>query len=265
MVFALILRGHVRDSFQNNYLNEMISYLYKRLGYFHIFIQTWKNIEAKPGHSWRELKDLKLEVTTKFIRDYFDKKVLIQHIMILDDSNIDDELYGDVSGIIPYTLANKKGWKYMWYGKHKIADYVKKSKVNYKFVINTRLDLFGGQLMRTINRSLQTNINHKHMRFITNLSNYSIKYKELYLKIINYLQNSNIPVFQFEEDKPGIDNFYICNKDDNFNISYLFHFHLDYIIENTIEKVKFIYQEVMVANVGKNLGKYSELLKHKDI
>jgi hypothetical protein len=29
MVFALILRGHVRDSFQNNYLNELISYLSK--------------------------------------------------------------------------------------------------------------------------------------------------------------------------------------------------------------------------------------------
>lgn len=265
MVFALILRGHVRDSFHNNYLNEMISYLFKRFGDFHIFIQTWKNIEAKPGHSWRKLNDVKQEVTIDFVRDYFEKKVLIQHIMILDDSNIDDELYGSVSGIIPNTLANKKGWKYMWYGKHKIAEYVKKKGMNYSFVINTRLDFFGDQLMRTINSDLRNIMNQKHLRFITNLSNYNVKYKELYLKIINFMKNNNTPIFQFENDKPGIDNFYVCKVEDNFDISYLFHYHLDYIIDNTIEKDKFIYQEVMVAHIGKNLDKYSELLKHKDI
>jgi hypothetical protein len=265
MVFALVLRGHVRDAFKNNYLNEFITYLFKRFGYFHIFIQTWKNIEAKPGHSWRELKDVQIEITDTFIKNYFEKKFLIQHIMILDDSNIDGELYGEISGIIPNTLANKKGWKYMWYGKYNIAHHVNSSKIDYQFVINARIDFFGKQLMRTINHKLHNNVNEKHMRFITNLSNYNIKYKELYLKIVNFLKNNEVPVFQFEQDNPGIDNFYVCKKETMYDIAYLFHFHLDYIISDTIEKEKFIYQEVMVSRIGKNLKRYSELLRNKNI
>jgi hypothetical protein len=219
-MIALLLRGHIRNSFENNRLNEFITFLFKKYGYFHIYIQTWKNIENKPGHSWRTVYDVKQEIKKKDIKNYFEKKYLIKHIMILDDTMIDDELEGDVCGIIPNTLANKKGWKYMWYGKFQIAKHIYETKQKYDLVINTRFDIFSTrkkQLMYNLKPQADTKI-------LNNILCSSFKYTTIYeifnSIILNYKLNKELNkdmiIFQFEEYKPEIDNFYVCSKEQNY-------------------------------------------------
>jgi hypothetical protein len=140
MKFIFIIRGHIRESFQNK---KLLDFLLKveRLYDIDIYIHTW-NVFSN-GISWRDIPQNVNTVTTEQIYTYFTNvlKNKIKHIIIDDDSKI--ELIGSTDGKV--CGAPKKGWKNMWYGQYKIIQYINDNmnKYNNELIVNMRFDLFG--------------------------------------------------------------------------------------------------------------------------
>jgi hypothetical protein len=59
----LILRGHIRDSFDNNNLYELIKSIYEKNGDLMIYIHTWSIFQN--NLSWRKMDNIFIEVTEK--------------------------------------------------------------------------------------------------------------------------------------------------------------------------------------------------------
>jgi len=220
---ALCLRGHLRNSFDNNDLIKFIDLLNKNFN-LDIFIQTWNENEAKL--SWRNLDRSKLkqidELYIKQLFNNFEKN--IKHIMILDDSNIElvGELTGNLGGI------PKIAWKNMWYGIYNIIDFIKNysvlNKIEYYTIINMRFDLFTYYNSPSLNLDIN--------------------------KMIKKLLNINNPklTFLYNEPKVGVDNYYFGSIENMYKLSNYFHFNLDIVqkkYNSVYNQEKLVY---MIAN-----------------
>jgi len=198
----LYLRGHVRNSFNNNNLYYLLKYINRVIPNIKIYIQTWNIIQS--NISWREMNEIDYTVTNELIFNYFrDLSKNIKEIIILDDKKI--ELIGDLSGNICDTKAPKKGWKNMWYG---ILEGLKNIKRNFhnELVINTRFDILSNSV----------SLNEQYiLYFIKNNMNYSEKKMKVY--------NLN-GCF-------GIDNIFIGNIDNMLVFIEYFYTNLDEILK----------------------------------
>lgn len=182
MKFIFIIRGHIRESFQNNKLLDFllkVNLLYD----IDIYIHTW-NVFSN-GISWRDVPTNINTVTNDEIYGYFTDvlKPKIKHIIIEDDSKI--ELIGSTDGRV--CGAPKKGWKNMWYGQHKILKYIKDNITNYnhELIINMRFDLFGNY-------------------FTGDESRYILKLNEYYVNSMNL--NDEIDIYKVRKDIEKINN-----------------------------------------------------------
>lgn len=199
----IFLRGHIRDSFDNTALYDLI----KKLSYennISIYIHTWNILQS--NLSWRHIDANYTRVTYGLIYNYFkDLCYLIKHIIIDDDSNL--TYNGSTDGIIPFTHSTpKKGWKNMWYGKYKMIHYIKSKHDISNFVVNMRFDIFNN----SNNRSFDQIFN-----FINN----------------NIYNNFNKNIFINNDKLDGVDNIYIGNINTMCNLINSFHKNLDGILE----------------------------------
>lgn len=134
----LLIRGHIRNSFDDNNLYILLKKIIDLVGNLDIYIQTWNIFQS--NLSWRTMKENCEVVTDDIIKCYFrDISENIRHILILDDSKID--LIGDLSGNICDTKAPKHGWKNMLYGICNELTYMKENIKKDILVINTRFDV----------------------------------------------------------------------------------------------------------------------------
>lgn len=216
----LILRGHIRNTFQNNELYDFIHYLYFLYPKLQIYIHTW-NIFAN-NISWRQIHANKEKVNKQIIIEYFkDISFLIKHIIIDDDNNI--VLQGSKTGNICMSKMPKIGWKNYWYGQYRISEYVYKEIIDHnKKVINCRFDIF--------NNSFSLN-NYEIIDFINKYNMYNF---------------TNIK-FIFEKEKEGIDNIYMGNIHTMYTMVRCFHLYLDTIC-NKFPTI--INQEFLVYNMN---------------
>lgn len=139
----LILRGHIRAAFDENNLYNITAQLVRKHP-IEIYIHTW-NIQSV-SRSWRHIPQDHTPVTEERIRTYFkDLSHLIKHIIIDDEEQV--ELIGKTEGGCAVSCAPLKGWKYMWYGQHRIADYLHSfPDLREKPVVSMRFDIFSNVL-----------------------------------------------------------------------------------------------------------------------
>jgi len=117
----LIIRGHIRNSFETKNLYNFVEILYNIDSELKVFIHTW-NIFSN-NISWRKININNTDVNEEIIYNYFGKlRSCIKHIIIDDDQII--KLYGNLVGNINNGLMPIIGWKNYWYGKYQIIDYV---------------------------------------------------------------------------------------------------------------------------------------------
>jgi hypothetical protein len=135
----LILRGHIRDSFNDGLLAFFVSYLVSKYD-VKIYIHTW-NIFAN-DISWRPFQENTNIVTKEIIKNYFHES--IKNIVSIEIENDNDIiLNGRLEGNVYSSLSPIIGWKRMWYQKVKLFEKMKKfDEKDEEFVINTRFDLF---------------------------------------------------------------------------------------------------------------------------
>jgi hypothetical protein len=208
----LFLRGHIRDSFENNRLYNFIFYLSNKYNLY-IFIHTWNIISS--NISWREIKTNKGLVTPSVIQNYF-KHIKIKKIIIDTDNNI--ELNGITEGRIKTTLMPIKGWKYMWYGMNRLSEYILDNlKVHNltenTYTLNTRFDYFNNS---TISQYIENPDKLTNYNFMNTIFDFKTEY-------INFLIN---PPHFF-----GIDNLYFGKFYKIYYTIKLFHIKLDNIID----------------------------------
>jgi hypothetical protein len=201
----ILLRGHIRNSFDNNNLYNLIKKI-SQLCDISIYIHTW-NVFAN-NISWREIKENNTVVTKNIIYNYFkDLSTKINHIIIDDDTQI--KLHGRLDGVISNTKTPILGWKRYWYGKYKLIKYVIESNNHLKNAINLRFDILNNSNNFNPNILIDFIKDNLYMSFE---------------KII-FVPNSR-------ENSGGIDNFYIGNLKIIYILSHSFHFDMDKYIKD---------------------------------
>ena len=212
----LILRGHVRNSFQTNELYlfvQMLTHIYTNVS---IYIQTM-NI-TQNNLSWRSnIPIISTEITTNVIYSYFkDLSKYICSIHIYSDQDI--QLIGSTTHVFinkPISVASSRiltGWKNMWWGIHTIIQHIicSNKHSDTEFVINTRFDLF-----------TQEKYNYCNLYTIFYLLEQHEFSDTYHIKQNTFLTNKLCT---------GIDNFYIGNIQTMYKLSFMFHTQLEYII-----------------------------------
>ncbi len=221
----LILRGHIRNSFNNLKLYNLINQIYSDIDKdINIYIHTW-NIFAN-NISWRQIESNNTIVTEEIIYNYFkDLKHLIKHIIIDDDTNI--ELIGNTDGNINNGPTPLLGWKNYWYGKYQIINYIYNhltpDEYNTK-CINMRFDLL--------------DLTGKNIQLDSVIIYFLKKNTEM-----NDIKKN---IFTKNVEHEGIDNIYIGNIDTIFKLTHHFYYYLDDILlkhTDTINQEKFVFRE----------------------
>ena len=235
--FAIILRGHVRDTFENSKLKDFILYLIneKKMN-IDIYIGTWSNIECKKNTSWRNINEKKELITEDKIKKYFSDEIsnkYVKVIKIIDEKEI--ELVGDIEGKIYSTMMSKKGWKNMWYGKYLISNIVYNSDLNYDSILNLRIDFFSPSHSK---------------RHIGDFKR-EITFDAIYNLMLNYNNNDKL-IFLNNYPSTGIDNLYIGNKFTILKIADLFHNNLDMILHDFKEDINHNHEKLVYV-VSKKL------------
>jgi len=222
----LILRGHIRDSFNSNNLYNLIKRIYNEFVDLKIYIHTW-NIFAN-NISWRNIEINNNIVDDNIIFNYFDDlKFLIKKIIIDDDTKIN--LIGNLNGNVASSRMPLKGWKNYWYGQYSIINYIYNTNIDKnEIVINTRFDL--------LSNSYYFN-NIEVLYFIKKNNNKS------------YIKNKFLIENELLNDIwcTGVDNIYIGNIDTMYKLIHKFYYELDNIIKINN---KVIHQEYLVVIVN---------------
>jgi hypothetical protein len=220
----LILRGHIRHSFENADLFYFVKKLYEKYQDLKIFIHTW-NILSN-NLSWRTVITVLTVVTKEQIYHYFDSlNHLIKHIIIDDDSKI--QLHGNIQGKLAKTNMPILGWKNYWYGNYSIIKHIYDTKkYSGEMVINTRFDVFNNS------------------NSLTEKTIFDFIDKNQGLEMT---KNSLL----WEKETFGIDNFYIGNIDTMYKLAYAFNNDLDDIESKNGE---IDHQEYFVLLVNNMLG-----------
>lgn len=201
----LILRGHIRNSFDTPDLKQWVAHLCQLDPHLHIYIHTW-HVFAN-SISWRHILPNTKRVTETTITEYFGELTPhIKHIIIDDDSQI--TLRGNLQGKINNYMAPVKGWKNYWYGKYQIVHHVTHQPIHFQdMVINTRFDVM-------------------HIPFNPLTHD----------QMIAFIQENRGKVFTknkflYDEQHAGIDNLYVGNVQTMYLLTHHFHYHLDDILE----------------------------------
>ena len=133
----LIIRGHIRNSFDNKDLYHLVKKINDIVDNLIIYIHTW-NIYAN-NVSWREREENNTQVTKELIKEYFGDLNIVD-IIIDDDKKI--ELIGNTKGNIYNGKMPIIGWKNYWYGKYKIIKHIHEKNIyNEEMVVNMRFDI----------------------------------------------------------------------------------------------------------------------------
>ena len=129
----IVIRGHIRDSFQDDRLNQLMVSLSRKYN-VSIYIHTWNILQS--DKSWRTIEKNDTEVTETMIHNYFSVK--IKRIIIQDEDRI--ELIGKREGYIGKTTCPVLCWKNMWHGMNEVINNVTESLETT--VVNIRFDIF---------------------------------------------------------------------------------------------------------------------------
>lgn len=221
-----MIRGHIRNSFKDKRLYQLIKTLSGIIPDIKIYIHTWSIVAN--NLSWRQITVDHTDVNKQLIYDYFDDlKSLIYHISIDDDSKI--KLKGNLNGKINKGRMPIKGWKNYWYGKNMIIDSIFHNNnipIN-ETVVNIRFDILDNSFSPDENTIVEFIRQNNGNDFLKN-------------------------VFLFnDENHLGIDNIYIGNKLTMHQLISCFHNNLDHILKNNNDTCN---QEKLVFRINSRIN-----------
>ena len=220
----LLLRGHIRHSFDNDDLYILVKKLIDKYN-ISIYIHTWNIQQSSLSH--RYITTINNVITEEKIREYFrDAASNIKKIIIDDDTKI--KIRGRTKGrITPDSNLPILAWKYMWYGKYQIMRYIKETITDpNELVINTRCDIV-----------MQSN---RDIFSIDNVVNFVDKYATMDLSDVRFV---------YDTPYTCIDNLYISKA----NTQYKFIKHIHEFMDAVVKKYDEGAHEIIAYRVNEEL------------
>jgi hypothetical protein len=136
-VTNLILRGHVRRSFQDDGLYRLVRDISGR-GPVKIFIHTWDTVQSRV--SWRLMPDDPTPVDDSMVRRYFrDLSDNIESLAVESESSV--QIVGRREGVVAMSWSPIDGYKRMFYGMMRAAEMARARCEPGDMVVQTRLDV----------------------------------------------------------------------------------------------------------------------------
>jgi len=139
MKIAMLIRGHIRKTLDNQKLNTYINAISEKYD-VDLYLSTWDTSDATESPSWHSNKKKKEKLMTtvyqKCLTKYFSSCTanLVESLIIRES---DIQLLGRDFGKVGN--ASLKNWKKMWYGIYRGVNLI---DVNgYDIIINTRFDI----------------------------------------------------------------------------------------------------------------------------
>lgn len=137
MKINLLIRGHVRNAFDNENFRSLLNEICENFE-CDIYIHTWNVIQT--SRSWRFIHEDKREVNEEFIKTNLSNVWhKVKALMIEDEETI--VLPGRTEGNIGLTPCPYKGYKSMFYGKLKVAEYAYNNVDCQEIAVQTRFDI----------------------------------------------------------------------------------------------------------------------------
>lgn len=251
---AILLRGHIRETFKNKRLFDFLKELCDKYT-VRLYVHTW-NVYST-NLSWRKIENNIINVSILDIRTYLSGlNCEIKSIEIDDDSKI--MLIGYTSGNVFSTLLPKLAWKRMWYGINKLAEIINISEDPETLVVNTRFDLFNNscsqdktdKLIHLIDENLGSKLTENKFlngsdnligvdnyyvgspsvmyklsnNFHTNLDDINNRYIDIYFQEVTVFYENNVLFTEYPNEKKykNIELYYYKNikeKDDNIDVN----------------------------------------------
>nr|QFG74488.1 MAG: hypothetical protein [Megaviridae environmental sample] len=222
--FYFYIRGHVRESFNTNTLNNFIIKLRFKFPNVKIIYHTWDTFECGKNYSWKKIQQNRKEVYMSTLQRYFTDEIIDKNNCIISTEN-NIKYYGNIDGKICKSLAPKKGWKNMWYGINEGLNNIKDEDKD-KIMVVFRYDYFDVPFSGCK---------------IPNLC-----YNEI-IQFIKKSLNTEKTVFYKNTYDMGVDNLYISKVGDIKELVSKFYFNLDNI-EKLYPNIR--NQEVLVPLVS---------------
>lgn len=110
-VLNIVLRGHIRSSFEDDRLRSLLSDMAERFE-TRIYAHTWNIVQN--SLSWRGLNEVRRDVDQGMVSKYL-SGCGVRSVAVDDDSQISH--VGSVEGNIGRTRCPVLGWKNMYWGK----------------------------------------------------------------------------------------------------------------------------------------------------
>jgi hypothetical protein len=133
---AIMLRGHVRSSFDDNKLYNFLNLLTKEYN-IDIYIYTFNVKNAGKIYKIQDREESGKIITEKDVKDYLRDLIEFTKEIIVDcngTANLQNDKYiGNIS---------KNKFLHMWNSIHNVIKIVKNTNINYVYAINMRLDYF---------------------------------------------------------------------------------------------------------------------------
>ena len=217
----IALRGHIRDSFDDDQLYQFIKSLTTTYTCT-IFIHTW-NIR-RSNVSWRQMERDVSEITEETIREYC-RDLPVEKILIDDDRHV--QLHGSTTGRIGGYTCPKIGWKYYWYGQKRVAEAIEDPD---SLVLNMRFDMFTGPFNPPVTQQGCLAFVERHVS----------------------QQSTTMNFMHGNQYICGLDNMYIGRAKSMQELAAHFHLNLDKILQE--DGFKTLHQELLVLSESRRLG-----------
>ena len=199
MKINILIRGHVRNSFDNDKFHLLIKEICDDFE-CDIYIHTWNVIQT--SRSWRQIHDDRTVVDEEFLKkNLVDVWPRVKGLMIDDEESV--VLHGNTEGNIGWTPCPVKGYKSMFYGKLRVSEYAFNHVAHDEIAVQTRFDVLA--------------------------NSFSISHE----KIIDFIKNppETTDRIKFIDSNPicGIENLYIARIYDMYNFIKYFYLNFDEI------------------------------------
>lgn len=132
---SLILRGHIRSSFGDSRLFDLLSAV-SNVFELRIYAHTWNVVQNSV--SWRGLKEIPDPVDESMVRDYL-SGLDVRWVSVSDDKSITHQ--GKTRGNIGRTPCPVIGWKNMYWGLLQACGVAWLSEHPHAPTVQTRFDL----------------------------------------------------------------------------------------------------------------------------
>jgi hypothetical protein len=133
----LILRGHIRNSFENSALHDLMLSVVAKVPDIKVYVHSWNVVQSSA--SWRGMEENKNKVTPEIISDYLGIGKNLRSVVVEDDGDVC--VPGRVTGTVASTPCPIKGYKMMFYGMMRGSELVLEDSDPEELVVQTRFDM----------------------------------------------------------------------------------------------------------------------------